>query len=196
MVRGFQSLDEQPAFKLMNDPSPPNANVISKPGTNLLDTIRAIRASIGDGLNDEELTHLLRQATLLTEAGFGFLSISGGVVTLSVPHQDLASWHPEKGWIVPEKERIARAIAEKHGLSLSEPPDELPSFRFPSSDAAGAHHHLELSNRWEAIIVAHPNYLKVRLFGATPASRYVRDAKETLPLGPDLLQDLSALYQA
>src|SRR5512137_343436 len=111
----------------------------AKPNRPLLDTIKAIRASVGDGLNDDELTRLLRQATLLTEAGFGFLSISAGVVTLSVPHQDLASWHPEKGWIVPEKERIARAIAEKHGLSLSEPPDELPSFRFPSSDAASAH---------------------------------------------------------
>jgi len=42
----------------------------------------------------------------------------------------------------------------------------------------------------------HPNHLKVRLFGATPDSRYVQDAKAPLPLGPDLLQDLSALYQA
>jgi hypothetical protein len=162
----------------------------------LLDTIKAIRATVGDGLNDDELTHLLRQTTLLTEAGFGFLSISGGVVTLSVPHQDLSSWHPEKGWIVPEKERIASAIAEKYGLSLNEPPDVPSNFRFPCSDAANAHHHLELSNRWEAIVVAHPHYLKVRLFGATPDSRYVQDAKEPLPLGPDLLQDLSALYQA
>jgi hypothetical protein len=42
----------------------------------------------------------------------------------------------------------------------------------------------------------HPNHLKVRLFGATPDSRYVQDANESLPPGLDLLQDLSALYQA
>jgi hypothetical protein len=47
-----------------------------------------------------------------------------------------------------------------------------------------------------ANVIAHPTYLKVRLFGARPDSRYVGDAKETLPLGPDLLQDISALYQS
>lgn len=180
----------------MNNPSAPNAKVISKPNANLLDTIRAIRMSVGNGLNDDELTRLLRQATLLTEAGFGFLSISGGVVTLSVPQQDLASWHPEKGWITPEKERIARAIAEKHEFSLSEPPDEPSDLRYPCFDEAKAHHHLVLSNRWEAIVIAHPYYLKVRMFGARPDSRYVSDAKESLPLAPDLLQNLSALYEA
>lgn len=53
-----------------------------------------------------------------------------------------------------------------------------------------------LSNRWETVVVAHPDYLKVRLFGARPDSRYVPDAKQTLPLSHDLLQDLAALYQA
>lgn len=168
----------------------------SKPTKPLLDTIKAIRATVGDGLNDDELTHLVRQTTLLTEAGFGFLSISGGVVTLSVPHQDLATWHPDDGWITPEKERIARAIAEKHGLSLSEPPDTPSNYLFPCPDEAKVHHHVELSNRWEAIVVAHPHYLKVRMFGATPDSRYAPNAKGPLPLASDLLQDLSALYQS
>lgn len=179
----------------MNNPSAPNAQVMSKPSTHLLDAIRATRESVGDGLNDDELTRLLRQTALPTEAGFAFLSFCSGIVTLSVPHQDLANWYPEQGWVVPEKEKIARAIAGKYGLLLGEPPDEPSSCRFPCSDAANTHHHLELRNRWDAIIVAHPNYLKVRMFGASPESRYVWDAKTPVLLGPDLLQDLSALYQ-
>lgn len=180
----------------MNTPCPAKTNASTKPGTNLLDTIKAVRVTVGDGLNDDELTRLLRQTTLLNEAGFGFLSFSKGFVTLSVPQQDRATWYPKDGWIVPEKERLATAIAEKHGLLLSEPPDEPSNCRYPSPDGSKGHHHLELSNRWEAIVIAHPNYLKVRLFGATPQGRYVAGAKEPLPLAPDLLQDLSALYNA
>ena len=179
----------------MTTSSPAKPNPTSKPCANLLDTIKAIRASVGDGLNDDELTRLLRQATLLSEAGFGFLSISNGVVTLSVPHQDLESWHSEQAWMPPEKERIAQAIAEKHRLSLSEPPITSSSFLFPSGEPASPHHNFVLSNRWEAVVVAHPRYLKVRLFGSAPDSRYVPDAKAPLPVAPDLLQDLSALYQ-
>ena len=179
----------------MNNPSAPSAQVMSKPSTHLLDAIRATRESVGDGLNDDELTRLLRQTTLPTEEGFAFLSFCSGIVTLSVPHQDLANWYPEQGWIAPEKERNARAIAEKYGLLLGEPPDEPSSFRCPSSAPANIHHHLELRNRWDAIIVVHPNYLKVRMFGVSPESRYVWDAKQPLLLGPDVLQDLSALYQ-
>ena len=100
----------------MNNPSAPNAKVISKPNANLLDTIRAIRMSVGNGLNDDELTRLLRQVTLLTEAGFGFLSISGGVVTLSVPQQDLASWHPEKGWIAPRRRELPERLRKNTGF--------------------------------------------------------------------------------
>src|SRR3974377_2215684 len=77
----------------------------------LLDTILAIRAGVGDGLNDHELTQLLRDGTLLSEAGFSFLSFSEGIVTLTVPEQDLATWYPEHGWIAPEKEKLARALA-------------------------------------------------------------------------------------
>ncbi len=179
----------------MNNPSAPNAQVISMPSTRLLDTIRATREHVGDGLNDHELTRLLRQTALPTEAGFAFLSICSGIVTLSVPHQDLANWYPEQGWIVAEKESLATAIAEKYGLLLGEPPDEPSSARFPRSDAVNIHHHLELRNRWDAIIVAHPNYLKVRMFGASPECRYVWDAKKPVLLAPDVLHDLSALYQ-
>ena len=57
----------------------------------MLDTVLAIRRSVGEGLNDHELTRLLREHTLLGEAGFGFLSFSEGLVTLLVPEQDLAA---------------------------------------------------------------------------------------------------------
>jgi hypothetical protein len=75
----------------------------TKNNSHLLETILAIRSSVGEGLSDDELTLLLR-TTLLTEAGFSFLSFSRGLVTLTVP---------EQGWIAPEKEMTARAIAEK-----------------------------------------------------------------------------------
>jgi hypothetical protein len=168
----------------------------SRPNRHLLDTIGAIRASVGEGLNDYELTRLLLKSVLLTEAGFAFLSLSEGFVTLSVPEQDLASWYPEKGWITAEKERIAGAIAERYELLLGEPPDETSTFLFPGSDSPNVHHHLELRNRWETIVIAHPHYLKIRLFGATSTSRSVSDAKRPVLLGPELLQDLSVLYQA
>lgn len=168
---------------------------ISKLAGHLLDTVRAVRASVGDGLNDDELTRLLRQKLLPTEAGFGFLSFSEGFVTLSVPEQVLADWYPEEGWMVAEKERLARAVAEKHRLSLCEPPDESPSSLFPPSAPLEIHHHFEFSNQWETVVVAHPYYLKVRLFGATSAILYARLAQSPLPLNPDLLQDLSTLYE-
>jgi hypothetical protein len=179
----------------MNTPNPAQSNPTAKPGAHLLDTIKALRASVGDGLNDDELTRLLRQTTLLWEAGFGFLSMSNGVVTFSVPHQDLARWRSEQGWMPPEKEKIARLIAKKNGLSLSEPPTAPSHYLFPSGETGSPHHHFEMHNRWEAVVVAHPHYLKVRLFGAAPGTRYAPDAKQPLLVAPDLLQDLSALYQ-
>jgi hypothetical protein len=190
------SPDSETADKRMNNPIAPATEVISKPTPRLLDTIRAIRASVGDGLNDDELTRLLRQTVLPSEAGLVFLSFSGGLVTLAVPEQDPENWYSEKGWIAADKERIARAIAAKYGLSLCIPPDQSSRFLTPRSDSPTTRHHLELSNRWETVVVAHPSYLKVRMFGAPSSSRYLSDAKEPLLLGPELLQDLSALYPA
>lgn len=180
----------------MNEPGSIRKVVLPKPSTHLLDSIRAIRASVGDGLNDGELTRLLRQTVLPTEAGFAFLSFSAGFVTLSVPPQDVADWYPEQGWIIPAKEQIARAVARKYRLSLCEPPDESVSVLSPASDSPTIHHHLELTNEWETVIVAHPCYLKVRLFGAVSGIQYARTAQSPLPLGSELLQDLSALYQS
>jgi hypothetical protein len=162
----------------------------------LLDDIRAIRASVGDGLDDNELTFLLQRRDLPTEAGFTFLSFSDGFVTLTAPQQDPADWYPEKGWIVADKERFARMIAQKYDLSLCEPPDDSLHLLVPPADSPAVHHHLEFSNRVETVVVAHPLYLKVRLYGAMPGARYTESAQIPLVFGSDLLRDLSALYQA
>lgn len=173
----------------------PNAAVNCKPGTHLLDTIRAIRASVGDGLNDDELTRLLRERTLPTEAGFAFLSFYDGCVTLTVPPQDLEDWYPKQGWLVPEKQKIAEAIAEKYKLSFYEPVDMTWSVQDPQSDSAAIHHHFELCDCRQCVIVVHPLYLKLRLFGKSPDHRFAWEPLCPLALGPDLLRDISTLYK-
>ena len=114
---------------------------------------------------------------------------------MTVPAQDLAKWYPETGWIAAGKERIARTLAAKYELSLCEPPDESSGFLFPRGDARNNHHHLEWTNPVETVLVAHPRYLKVRLFGAVPSARYAGNVRSPLGLGPDLLADLSSLYR-
>ncbi len=57
------------------------------------------------------------------------------------------------------------------------------------------HHHLQWCNQQEAVIVVHPQYLKVRLFVATSPTRSARMGQKPLLFGPDLLKDLSDLYQ-
>lgn len=174
---------------------PTPGETTSKSGIHLLNAIRAARESVGEGLNDDELTRLLLLDTELpTEAGFTFLSFSGGVVTLSVPQQDLAKWYPEKGWVAPEKEKIARAIAEKYQLALGEPPDLVSSFRFPCAEQGTAHHHLEMANRRETVVIAHPRYLKVRIYRDAADGAFGMHERNPFVLGPELLQYLSALY--
>jgi len=168
------------------------AAIAPKPiqASHLLQTIREIQSRIGDGLNDSELNCLLQRMDLPAEAGFKFLSYSERVVTFSVPEQDPADWHPENGWIPAEKEGIARTIAEKHNLSLCEPPDVL----YPGNSLPNLHHHLEMCAERETIVVAHPQYLKVRLFMAMDTVRLSRGALRPVPLDLDMLHDLAALY--
>lgn len=166
---------------------------IAKKNSHLLETILAIRSSTGDGLSDDELTGLLR-TTLLTEAGFSFLSFSRGLVTLTVPEQDLTSWYLEQGRIAPAKENVARAIAEKYELFIDEPLDKATNVWHPVEPPEVAHHHIEISDRWQTVIVAHPHYLKVRVLGRNGRTRYDWEASIPVALGPEILQDLSALY--
>lgn len=166
----------------------------SQRSSHLLDTIAAMRVSVGDGLDDEEFTLLLRENNLLNEAGFAFLCFSKGLVTLTVPEQDLTSWYLAEGWITPEKKRIAAMLAEKYELSLYEPVDTSMSFWHPDNGPAVAHHHLELCRAGLTVVVAHPYYLKLRLFGNSPHYRYEWETHRPIKLSPDLLQSCSALY--
>lgn len=162
--------------------------------SHLLDTIAAMRISVGDGLDDAEFTLLLRENSLLNEAGFAFLCFSKGLVTLTVPEQDLTGWYLEEGGITPEKKRIAAGLADKYELSLYEPVDTTVSFWQPENGSAATHHHLELCRAGLTVVVAHPHYLKVRLFGDSPHYRYEWETHRPLELGPDLLLDWAALY--
>lgn len=164
-------------------------------GQSLLEWIQAVRVGVGDGLNDAELTHLLREIVLPPEGCFRFLTYSEGFVTLVVPDQDPESWYPRQGWITEEKERLARGVAEKRGLRVCRPPDAIAGYRAPGDETRHVHHHLEFTNEVETLVVAHPWYLKVRLFGSYPGARYTGGSRNPLLHDPELLRDLSALYE-
>ncbi len=170
----------------MNNATAAITNLDSVRGENLLDSIRSMRVSVGDELCDEEFTRLFREMEPPAEAGFAFLSYCNRFVMFGVPQQDFADWYPEQGWISPDKEKIAKTIAQKYEFTLCEPPD----VKDPCKDAPNPHHHLQLSDRQETIVVIHPRFLKVRLFAL--AGR----AQKPLHRKCELLQDLSALYSS
>jgi hypothetical protein len=139
--------------------------------------------AVGDGLTDEELTRLFLQEVFPSEDGFTFVCLRKGWATFRVPPQNFMRWYPETGWISPAKEAIAGSIAQDYGLSLSEPPDE----KCPISpvDSEGRHH-LEMSHETETVLIAHPRYLKIRLFDS--------ETHRPLPSPKDLLERLAGLY--
>jgi hypothetical protein len=159
----------------------------------LLDTIRLIWGKVGNTLSDTELTFFLQKAELPVEAGFAFLSFACGHVTLTVPKQNPEYWYANKGWITPDKEKVAKNLAQKYGLLLNEPFDD-SLVLYPELASPVAHHHLALSDHRQTVIVAHPLFLKICLFGKSADSTYRREPRSPLPLGPELLQDISPLY--
>jgi hypothetical protein len=175
-------------LQIPTTPSPDGAckimNTLTAP--KLLWRIVCLRTIVGDGLNDEELTGLLRQEALLPEDGFTFVSLSEGCATFNVPPQEPAKWYRENGLITPEKETIAEVVAEKCGLSLYEPPDESLPSQSPEFGSSRMFHHLALTDDSETIVVAHPHYLKIRLFGFVD--------KRPLRLRRNILEQLAALY--
>ncbi len=106
------------------------------------------------------------------------------------PEQDLTSWYPEKAWIAPEKEETAKAIAAKYQLSLYAPVDMATGVWLPAPPTTS--HHLELTYLWGTVLVAHPQYLKVRALGKPPNYRYAWEPLRPITLGPGILEDLSA----
>lgn len=160
----------------------------------LLGTVKSIWASVGNVLNDYELTCFLQKSALPSEAGFAFLSFSCGYVTLTVPRQNLENWYAGKGWISAQKENIAKNLAKKYGLLLYEPFDD-SLVLYPELVSPITHHHLALSDQRQTVVVAHPLFLKVCLFGKPPDHINRQDLRFPLSLGSDLLQDISSLYR-
>ena len=161
------------------------AEIKSPSAADLLETVKGYRADAGDGLTDEEFTFFLQRKHLPAEAGFSFVCFHNACVTLAVPPQQDKAWHPGAGWISPAKEKIAASIAQRHRFMLSEPPDAALKFLVPEGWAI--RHHLEFSNRRETLIIAHPEFLKIRL--------YASNKSLVFPPSPGLLEELAALYQ-
>ena len=161
----------------------------------LLDTLKWLCARFGDSVNDDELTQLLRKTALPTEAGFAFLRFSNGCVTLTVPPQNLADWCAENGSFTPLKRWVAGLIAEKHGLSVQETIQDASKPVFPTTEGPHIHNHLELSDPSETLLVAHPRFLKVRMFESGSADRDDLGSNKMVTFRPDLLEDLSLLYE-
>ena len=70
---------------------------------------------------------------------------------------------------------------------MNEPPDVSSTFSIPAQDSPEVHHHLEMFSKSEIVVVAHPRYLKIRLFGFATERPQV--------LCRDLLEQLAALYR-
>lgn len=154
-----------------------------KTTSTLLQRIMSTRKTVGGSLRDEELTHLLHQEALPSENGFTFVSFCEGAATFGVPPQDPVNWYPAKGGIAPNKEALARAIAQKCACSLTEPLDE----RGAKLNGSEAHHHLEMSRGGQVVFIVHPRYMKIRLVDAW--------TKTPLALPPDALEQLATLYR-
>ena len=128
----------------------------STPG-DLLEMIKLMRGMAGDALDDDEFTFFLQGKGLPSEEGFAFLCFHDGCATLKVPFQSDSDWHPSQGWITPAKESIAKSLARKRRLFLSEPPDSSRRFLMPP-EWTQHHHHLDFYNNKESVIIAHPEF--------------------------------------
>ena len=149
-----------------------------------------LRSCIGDGLNDFEFTEFIKSKLGQSQDGFGILSFSEGCLTVSVPAQKPADWYGEKCAIARTKEDAARAIAERHQLTLCEPPDKLVY----GALGPGAHRHLEFANRWNTVAVAHPLYVKLRVCGGEHHNVPV-DSEAAVAQCAELFRDLALLYR-
>jgi hypothetical protein len=164
---------------------------VIRSAADLVSAAMHLRCSIGDGLNDFEFTEFIKSRLPSSSDGFGILSFSEGCLTLSVPEQQPANWYGEKCAIARPKEDSARAIADRHQLTLCEPPDKLVY----GSPGPGAHRHLEFANRWNTVAVAHPLYLKLRVCSGGEHHDAPVDSEAAMERSAGLLRELTALYR-
>ena len=175
-VRAIAELVPEPAAR---------AGEAAAPRRSLLAKIASLRLSAGD-LNEAEFTQLLHKENLPAEAGFEFLSFGDGYVTFSVPEQEPQTWYPGTAWISPVKEELAEQLAAKYGLRLYEPINSVPVCLFPLKPGIAIHHHLELHSPQGPEIMAHPQYLKIRLKAFCGGHGSMRN---------QVLKDLASLYR-
>jgi hypothetical protein len=150
-----------------------------------------LRCCIGDGLNDFEFTEFIKSRLPPTPDGFNILCFSEGCLTLSVPPQNPARWYGDKCAIARPKEDAARTIADRHQLTLCEPPDKLVY----GSPGPNAHRHLEFANRWNTVAVAHPLYIKLRVCSGGEHHDAPVESETAIAQCAGLLRELIELYR-
>jgi hypothetical protein len=143
----------------------------------LLEAIRQFWQLVGSEVSDLELTDLIHERGELVDHGFKFLRLSNDFALFSVPEQDPNKCRGETTWLSPEKEKTARTIAGKYHLEIYEPPDDAGLFRIHRN-----RHHFDFTCPLGPVVIAHPQYLKVRL------------SRKPLYLEQDLLSELASLY--
>ena len=169
-----------------------NQKLVPDTRVDLVSELMHLRASIGDGLSEVELTEFLKaRLPAPDQNGFRFLCLSNGCVTFGVPPQEVASWYGEHCTIAPSKESVARRIADAHHLTLCEPPDRL----LYGSPGPGDHRHLEFANRWRSVAVAHPHYVKLRVCGGGEHENVTPGSEAAIAQCSALLHDLAVLYR-
>jgi hypothetical protein len=159
----------------------------------LLDQIRSFRHEIGDGLNDDEITRLIRRASLDEDSEFEFLSYSSGFVTLCSREKCIGRRISNEMWVSPKRMECAVNIAAKYGLEVYEPLNVDNTFTvFGGSQTR--QRHFEFAFRQETIAIAHSVYIKVLLY--MPKSLMLRHKTELNQVfsSSALLADLAQLY--
>jgi hypothetical protein len=167
-----------------------NCNAAWNDDGGIVTRIMRLRACIGDGLNDFEFTAFAKSKVSADKNGFQILSFIEGNLTLLAPSQDLARWYGEKCAIARSLDERARQIAERHQLTLCEPPDKLVY----GSPGPGVHRHLEFANRRRTVAVAHPLYLKLRICGGGDHEDLPAESEAAIAQCERLMADLATLY--
>ena len=165
-------------------------NAAMHEGSSLVTQVMRLRACVGDGLNDFEFTALAKSKLSADKNGFQMLSLIEGNLTLNVPQQDVVKWYGDKCAIALTQEERARQIAERHQLTMCEPPDKLVY----GSPGPGVHRHLEFANRWRTVAVAHPLYLKLRICGGGDHEDVPAESAAAIAQCERLMADLTTLY--
>ena len=115
-------------------------------------------------------------------------------MALSVPEQDLAEWYEGNGSISSVKKWLAALIGEQHKLSVKEMALVRPDCLLTTGESTSTHSCLVFIHDFQAMVVASPVALKVRMLEASSA-RTSWDSTEPPPEWSHLLPDFSLLFE-